>query len=103
MDKQIELNALADEYGILKAQAANLKKRQGEIQGIFQNAGVHELEGDLFRCVGSDIPDSTGTDWEKIARALHASDRMIEHPANQKITRGSHYRLSVYGITGVVA
>ena len=93
------LKPLADEYGELKATIASATKRQKSIKQIFEDAGVHELEGDLFRCVGSDVPESTGPDWEKIARKLGATDRMIEHPSNQMVTKKGHYRVSVYGRT----
>lgn len=100
--KQIDDNLapLADEYGDNKAKAAKLTKRQKEIKAMFEDAGVHELEGDIFRVVGSDVPDASGPDWKKIARKAGATDRMIEHPANQRVTKAGHYRVSVYGLTG---
>lgn len=93
------LAPLADEYGENKAKEAAAKKRLKEIKAIFEDAGVHELEGDVFRVVGSEIPESTGPDWEKIARKLGATERMIEHPSNQRVTKAEHYRVSVYGKT----
>lgn len=98
----IKLKPLADEYGNLKAQIAELETRKDDIKEIFEQAGVRSLEGDAFRCVGSDIPSSIGPDFEKIARKF-ATDKVIEHPANQKVTRTGYYRVSVYARTGVVS
>jgi hypothetical protein len=94
------LKLLADEYGKLKAELTKLVGRQKDIKAIFESAGIHELEGDAFRCVGSDVPDSTGPDWEKLARKF-ASTKSINHPSNQRVTKKAHYRVSVYGRTGV--
>jgi hypothetical protein len=94
------LKLLADEYGKLKAEMTRLTGRQKDIKSIFESAGVHELEGESFRCVGSDVPDSTGPDWEKLARKF-ASTKSIKHPSNQRVTKKAHYRVSVYGRTGV--
>ena len=89
------MNPLADEYGELMAKLAKLIKRQKGLKKIFEEAGIHALEGELFRIVGSTIADSVGPDWEKIAYAAGATDRQIDHPANQKVTRKGHYRVSV--------
>lgn len=98
----INLSPLADEFGSIKAQIADLELRQKTIKEIFETAGVHEVEGDSFRCVGSDIASSVGPDFEKIARKF-ATDKVIEHPANQKVNRVGYYRVSVYARTGVVS
>lgn len=94
------LSPLADEYGDIKAKMATLTKRQKAIKLMFEDAGVHELEGDVHRVVGSEVEDAIGPDWQKIARKAGATDRMIEHPANQRVTKAGHYRVSVYGLTG---
>ena len=93
------LKPLADEYGAIKAQLAELESRKAEIKQFLEAAGVHELEGDTFRIVGSQVPESTGPDWEKIARRF-APQRAIDHKANHKVTRKASYRVSVYGRTG---
>ncbi len=106
LDKQLEeaptLENLADELGQIKAEAAELKKRNDAITKQLKAAGVSEIEGDLFRAVLSDIPESTGTDWEKIAINLGATERMVEHPANQRVTKKAHIRVSVNARTGEV-
>ena len=94
------LKLLADEYGKLKAELTKLVGRQKDIKAIFESAGIRELEGVAFRCVGSDVPDSMGPDWEKLARKF-ASTKSIKHPSNQRVTKKAHYRVSVYGRTGV--
>lgn len=103
LDKQLErdsLAPLADEMGALKAQLTKLEKRKKEIVQTLKDAGIHEIEGELFRAVCSDIDDSYGTDWEKIAIACGATERQVEHPANQRVTKKAHVRISVYARTG---
>lgn len=99
-DIDSNLKPLADEYGKLAAQKAAAVKRQKEIKTIFEDAGMTEIEGDLFRCTGSDVEDSYGVDWEKIALKLGATERMVNHPSNQRLTREGYYRVNVYGRTG---
>ena len=95
-----ELAPLADELGQLKAELTKLEKRKKAITQLLKDAGVHEIEGDLFRAVVSDVDDATGVDWEKIALKLGATDRMINHDANQKVTKKAHTRITVYARTG---
>lgn len=103
LDKQLEqgdLSPLADELGSIKAELTKLNARKKEITAQLVEAGVHELEGELFRAVCSDIDDAYGVDWEKIALKLGATDRMINHDANQKVTKKAHTRITVYARTG---
>lgn len=104
IDRQLtpesELAPLADELGKLKAELTKLEKRKKAITQLLKDAKVHEIEGDLFRAVLSDVDDAHGVDWEKIAVKLGATDRMIEHPANQRVTKKAHVRISVYARTG---
>jgi hypothetical protein len=97
------LSGLADEYGEIKAILADMVARQAAIKAIFEQAGVHELEGDAFRCVVSLIDDSMGPDWKKIAMSFKPSKRVLEHPSNQKVTSRGHTRVSVYARTGVTS
>lgn len=103
LDKQLErtaLEPLADELGQLKAEMTKLEKRKKAIVALFKEADIHEIEGELFRAVCSDIEDSYGVDWEKIAIANGATERQIEHAANQRVTKKAHTRISVYARTG---
>lgn len=97
------LRPLADEYGEIKAILAEMVARQAAIKEIFEQAGVESLEGDAFRCVVSIIEDSTGPDWKKIALSYSPSKRILEHPANQRVTQKGHTRVSVYARTGVTS
>lgn len=92
------LSTLADEYGKLKAEIADLKLRQKTIKETFESAGVHELEGDLFRCVLSDIAESFGPDWQAIAEKMNPSRQLVA--ANQKTLKAAHVRISVSARTG---
>lgn len=92
------LKPLADEYGQIKAEEAELKARKKAVMDQLKGAGVHELEGDLFRVVLSDVPDSIGTDWEAIARKLKPSRQLMR--AHRKVTKKGHTRISVYARTG---
>jgi len=91
------LKPLADEYGEIKAQLADLKKRQNNIKEVFEQAGVSELEGLTFRCVVSTVEESYTTDYKTICEKLKPSRQMIA--ANQKLTKG-YVRINVYGRTG---
>jgi hypothetical protein len=91
------LKPLADEYGEIKAQLADLKKRQDNIKKVFEQAGVSELEGLTFRVVVSQIEDSSCPDYKTICEKLEPSRQMIR--ANQKVTKG-YTRINVYGRTG---
>lgn len=99
-DNEDNLKPLADEYGKLKAQLADLKRHMVDIKEIFEVAGVASLEGDVFRLVISHVDDSTGPDWKKIALRYKPSKRVIEAPANQKVTQQAHVRVNVYARTG---
>lgn len=91
------LKPLADEYGEIKAQLADLKKRQDNIKEAFEQAGVSELEGLSFRCVVSQVEESSCPDYKAICEKLKPSRQMIA--ANQKVTKG-YTRINVYGRTG---
>lgn len=98
MDKAMNnLKPLADEYGEIKAQLADLKKRQDNIKKVFEQAGVSELEGLTFRIVVSQVEDSSCPDYKTICEKLEPSRQMIA--ANQKLTKG-YTRINVYGRTG---
>lgn len=92
------LNPLADEYGKLKAEIADLVLRQKTIKETFESAGVRELEGDLFRCVLSEIDESVGPDWKAIAEKMNPSRQLVA--AHQKVTKAAHVRISVSARTG---
>lgn len=102
MSEQMDSNLkpLADEYGEIKAVLADLVTRQSAIKEIFEQAGIASLEGDIFRLVVSHVDDSTGRDWKKIALSYKPSKRVLEHPANQKVTQKGHVRVNVYARTG---
>lgn len=103
LDKQLERNALeplADELGQIKAELTKLEKRKKAIAALLIEADIHEIEGELFRAVCSAIEDSYGVDWQKIAIANGATERQVEHPANQRVTKKAHTRISVYARTG---
>ncbi len=91
------LKSLADDFGQIKAQIATLEKRKKTLVQQFQEAGVHELEGELFRIVVSDVPDSVGPDWKTIAEKMKPSRQMLA--ANQKVNKKGHTRISVYART----
>jgi hypothetical protein len=98
MDKAMNnLKPLADEYGEINAQMADLKKRQKSIKEVFAQADVKELEGLTFRIVVSQVEDSSCPDYKTICEKLEPSRQMIA--ANQKVTKG-YTRINVYGRTG---
>lgn len=92
------LKPLADEYGEVKAQLVELEKRKKQIIKHLEDAGVHEVEGDLFRVVLALVPETIGPDWKAIAAKLHPSRQLVR--AHQITTRKEHTRVNVYGRTG---
>lgn len=91
------LKPLADEYAKIKAQIADLELKKKDLVKVFREAGVEALEGDLFRVVISNVEDSWGPDWKRIAAKLNPSRQLIA--ANQKCTKG-YTRVNVYSRTG---
>lgn len=73
---RLDLAAIVDQLGALKAQQSDLKKRSGTLQEQLVKAGVTEAEGALFRATVS-THDVETINWEAIARKLNPSQQLI--------------------------
>lgn len=71
------LGALADELGAIKAQIADLKKREDELKDqLFENTGITVVEGELFRAVQIQSQVET-TDWKAVALRCEPSYQLV--------------------------
>lgn len=73
---RLDLAAVVDQLGVLKAKQAFFKKEAGKLQKQLVDAGVTEADGTLFRATIS-THDVDTIDWEKIAKALNPSRQLI--------------------------
>ena len=95
------LKPIADDIGRVRAQIAALKERDNEMVQTLKDAGVSTMEGELFRVVISDVPDSIGPDWKAIAAKMKPSRQMLA--ANQKLNKKAHQRVTVSVRKGALA
>ena len=70
------LTGLADELGIIRAQAADLKSSEKEISEILIAADVHTLEDEQFRAVVVESMRTT-VDWKNVAAKLKPSRQLV--------------------------
>ena len=73
---EANLTGLADELGIIRAQAADLKSREKEIREILIAADVHTLEDEQFRAVVVESMRTT-VDWKNVAAKLKPSRQLV--------------------------
>jgi hypothetical protein len=69
--------AKVDELGALHAAIAKLKKDAEEIRTELENAGLADIEGNLYRVNFAQCAGKTLTDWQTIAKRLKASPQII--------------------------
>ncbi len=73
---RLDLAAIVDQLGALKAQQADLKKRAGTLQAQLVEAGVTEADGALYRATIS-THDVVTVDWKAVAEKLEPSYQLI--------------------------
>lgn len=66
-----------DELGALHAAIAKLKKDADTIRTELENAGLADIEGNLYRVNFAQCAGKTLTDWQAIAKRLKASPQII--------------------------
>lgn len=71
------LAAKVDQLGQLHATIAKLKKDADQIRTELEDAGLADIEGQLFRVNFATITGSTLTNWRAIAERLKASPQII--------------------------
>jgi len=71
------LAAKVDRLGAIQAAAATLKKEADQIRADLEDAGLADIEGQLFRVNFAQCAARATTDWQAIAQRLKASPQLI--------------------------
>jgi hypothetical protein len=66
-----------DQLGQLHAAIARLKKDADQIRTELEDAGLADIEGQLYRVNFAQVAGSTLTNWRAIAERLKASPQLI--------------------------
>jgi hypothetical protein len=69
--------AKVDELGQLHAAMADMKRKADRIRTELENAGLQDIEGNLYRVNFAQCAGRTLTDWKTIAERLKASRQLI--------------------------
>ena len=69
--------AKVDELGTLHAAMADMKRKADKIRTELENAGLADIEGQLYRVNFAQCAGKTLTDWQAIAKRLKASPQII--------------------------
>lgn len=69
--------AKVDRLGAIQAATASLKKEADQIRAELEDAGLADIEGQLFRVNFAQVTGSTITNWRAIAERLKASPQLI--------------------------
>jgi len=71
------LAAKVDELGALHAAMADMKRKAETIRTELEDAGLSDIEGQLYRVNFAKCAGKTLTDWAAIAKRLKASRQLI--------------------------
>ena len=71
------LAAKVDELGQLHAAIAKLKKDADQLRTELEDAGLADIDGQLYRVNFATVAGSTLTNWRAIAERLKASPQLI--------------------------
>ena len=71
------LAAKVDRLGAMQAAIAKLKKDADQLRTELEDAGLADIEGELFRVNFATVAGSTLTNWRAIAERLKASPQLI--------------------------
>ncbi len=69
--------AKVDELGQLHATMADMKRKADRIRTELENAGLSDIEGQLYRVNFATVAGKSLTDWQAIAQRLKASAQLI--------------------------
>jgi hypothetical protein len=69
--------AKVDELGQLHAAMADMKRKAEQIRTELEDAGLDNIEGNLYRVNFAAVAGRTLTDWKTIAERLKASRQLI--------------------------
>lgn len=85
--------AIADRLGQIKAQIADLKVEQDNLEAELKEMGAGSYEGMFFRAVVVDCAGSTKVDWKAVAQKLSPSRQLIQ--AHTSTSKGST-KITIY-------
>jgi hypothetical protein len=71
------LAAKVDELGALHAAIADMKRKADQIRTELEDAGLTDIDGQLYRVNFAQCAGKTLTDWQAIAKRLKASPQLI--------------------------
>ena len=66
-----------DELGQLHAAIADMKRKADQLRTDLEDAGLTDIEGQLYRVNFAKCAGKTLTDWQAIAKRLKASPQLI--------------------------
>jgi len=69
--------AKVDELGQLHAAMADMKRKADQLRTDLEDAGLSDIEGQLYRVNFAKCAGKTLTDWAAIAKRLKASPQLI--------------------------
>jgi len=69
--------AKVDRLGVLHAALATMKKEADQLRTELEDAGLSDIEGQLYRVNFAQCAGKTLTDWQAIAKRLKASPQII--------------------------
>ena len=69
--------AKVDRLGMLHAAQADIKREADRLRAELEDAGLSDMEGQLYRVNFAQITGRTLTDWEAIAKRLKPSAQLI--------------------------
>lgn len=76
-DHNQTLGAIVDRIGIINATIAELKTEAATLRADLEAAGLHHIEGTLYRATIAQCAGKTSTDWQTIALRFKPSPQLI--------------------------
>lgn len=71
------LGAIVDRIGIINATIAELKTEAATLRADLEDAGLHHIEGTLYRATIAQCAAKTSIDWQTIALRFKPSPQLI--------------------------
>ena len=71
------LAAKVDQLGAMQAAIADMKRKADQLRTELEDAGLADIDGQLYRVNFATVAGSTLTNWRAIAERLKASPQLI--------------------------
>jgi histidinol-phosphate/aromatic aminotransferase/cobyric acid decarboxylase-like protein len=71
------LAAKVDQLGAMHAAMADMKRKADQLRAELEDAGLDNIDGQLYRVNFAQCAAKTTTDWQAIAKRLNASPQLI--------------------------